>query len=308
MAAAEHGLNYLTDHFERADGLYRTLVAADGSPMDDTAWLYDQAFVLLARAAQFGASPGRDQLRADAGRHLRAIRAAMSHSAGGFREAGDHPFQANAHMHLLESALAWREVDSDPAWSELAASIVDLALDRFIDPQGGFLREFFDADWRPAAGDDGRLVEPGHQFEWAWLLERWARATGSDRAHKAALTLFQRGREGVDAARSVAVDALSDDLTVTSPRARCWPQTEYIKAALLLAESAPMADATAYRTYAAQGAAGLWRYLETSAPGLWRDKQGADGRFEVEPAPASSLYHIVGAVLALAPYTQGARP
>ena len=38
---------------------------------------------------------------------------------------------------------------------------------------------------------------------------------------------------------------------------------------------------------------GLWLYLTPS--GLWLDKLGADGVFEMEPAPASSLYHIVAA-------------
>ena len=28
-------------------------------------------------------------------------------AGGGFRENGPHPFQANCHMHLFESALAW---------------------------------------------------------------------------------------------------------------------------------------------------------------------------------------------------------
>lgn len=50
---------------------------------------------------------------------------------------------------------------------------------------------------------------------------------------------------------------------------------------------------------AVESAAALWRYLETPVPGLWRDKQAADGAFVDEPSPASSLYHILGAVMAL---------
>ena len=304
--AADHGLNYLNSHYRRADGLYRTSVAVGGASVDDSAYLYDQAFILLAGATLFGLSPDRADLRTDALQHLSDIRSVLTHGAGGFRETGDHPFQANAHMHLLEAALAWREVAGDPVWTDLARSIVDLALDHFIDADGGFLREFFDADWQPAPGEDGRLVEPGHQFEWAWLLERWSIASGSDRAHDAAVTLFEHGRKGVDEIRGVAMDELSDDFSVRSARARCWPQTEYIKAALLLAESASPTEAHEYRACAAQGASSLWRYLDTPAPGQWRDKLDADGRFEIEPSPASSFYHIFGAVLALAPYVQAA--
>ena len=44
---------------------------------------------------------------------------------------------------------------------------------------------------------------------------------------------------------------------------------------------------------------GLWKYLETDVPGLWRDRMNPDGSFIEEPAPASSFYHIVGAILDL---------
>jgi mannose-6-phosphate isomerase len=40
----------------------------------------------------------------------------------------------------------------------------------------------------------------------------------------------------------------------------------------------------------------LRRYFETSLNGLWYDKMTFDGRLVDEPAPASSLYHIVCAI------------
>ena len=51
----------------------------------------------------------------------------------------------------------------------------------------------------------------------------------------------------------------------------------------------------AHSAAAAQRA--LWRYL--TPDGLWRDKLLEDGRFIDEPAPASSLYHILVACLQL---------
>jgi mannose-6-phosphate isomerase len=44
---------------------------------------------------------------------------------------------------------------------------------------------------------------------------------------------------------------------------------------------------------------GLWRYLQTPTIGLWRDSALPSGGFVDEPAPASSFYHIIGAVQAL---------
>ena len=214
----------------------------------------------------------------------------MRHPAGGYREHGDQPFQSVPHLHLLEAALAWLEAGGGGGWEGLAAEIVDLALDRLMDPDGGFIRGAYREDWSPTPDDGGGPIEPGQQFEWAWLLARWARLTGGSRAEAAARRLFAVGRRGVDPARDVTVDALNPDLSLRSSGARLWPQAERLKAALILGEDAE----------ALAAARSLWRYLDTETPGVWRDKLTAEGAFIDEPAPATSLYHIVAAVDQLA--------
>jgi mannose/cellobiose epimerase-like protein (N-acyl-D-glucosamine 2-epimerase family) len=47
---------------------------------------------------------------------------------------------------------------------------------------------------------------------------------------------------------------------------------------------------------AIEAAAGLKLYLSTEIEGLYRDRMKEDGSFEIEPAPASSLYHIICAI------------
>jgi mannose-1-phosphate guanylyltransferase/mannose-6-phosphate isomerase len=290
------------DRFEatsrRPDGLYRTRVSTAGEALDDTASLYDQAFALLAfsAAAQAGVQPERMTARAQA---LREALAALVHPAGGWREDAGHPYQANAHMHLLEACLAWEALEPGGVWSMMADEIVGLARGHFIDPEGGFLREFFEADWSPAGGEAGRLVEPGHQFEWAWLLTRWGRTRKDGWATGAAQRLYEAGLRGVDAARGVAIDELDDGLAVRSGRARLWPQTEWLKAALILGGNIPDGQA-------AKALKGLRQYLEPA--GLWRDKQEPDGRFVDEPAPASSLYHIASAWVQLRQSMQAGLP
>ncbi|RYG09934.1 MAG: mannose-1-phosphate guanylyltransferase, partial [Caulobacteraceae bacterium] len=273
----------------RPDGLYRTRVGKDIGVLDDTPWLYDQAFALFAfaNAAAAGVEPQTMSVRAH--RLLTALGALRVE--GGWREAGDQPFQANAHMHLLEACLAWEELEPDGPWTAHADAIVALARRAFIDADGGFLREFFDAEWKPAPGDDGRLVEPGHQFEWAWLLTRWSRLRNEVWASDAAKTLYRVGAKGVDPQSAVVVDALNDDLSLRSSQARLWPQTERLKAALSLAEGAVGNERAAFLRDAHAALKGLMRYLEPT--GLWRDKLQPDGVFVDEPSPASSLYHIM---------------
>jgi len=230
------------------------------------------------------------------------LEAAYQHDRRGFTEAAtEHPFWANPHMHLLEAALAWMEVDADPVWSALAERIARLALSAFIDPQSGALREHFGPDWRPAAGPAGRIVEPGHQFEWAWLLRRWGVARGRPDAIAAAARLFEVGAGfGVDRGRGVAVNSIKDDFTALDRSARLWPQTEWIKAAVILADAAEdKTERDHLLSEALAGCEGLMLYLDTPVLGAWRDKLQPSGVFIDEAAPASSLYHIVGAVRAL---------
>lgn len=272
------------DHFfrrtRRADGLFMAILDPAGGPVDPTAYLYEHAFVLLAMAAL-----GEDAPALDLRRRLESFR----HEAGGFREAGQRPFQANAQMHLFEAALAWEAAGGDAGWAALADELADLALSRFIDPAAGALSEFFDAEWRPLAGPAG-LIEPGHQFEWAWLLERWGRARARPEGAAAARRLFEVGRRGFDARRNVAVDALTDNLAVRDAGARLWPQTEHLKAALALGDHAA----------ALQGANGLAAYLDTPIRGVWRERMRADGSFVEEPSPATSFYHLFLAIRELA--------
>lgn len=296
--AAEHGLDFFLSRYARPDGLFATLVSAEGAVLDDTPMLYDQAFALLAMAAVARIAPDRQDIRDRARRHLDSL-SLMRAPVRGFVENGPWPYQANAQMHLLEASLAWFETTGDEAWGALADEIVALALDAFIDPGGLFLREVFDPSWRPAAGDDGRLIEPGHQFEWAWLLMTWARLRPGRDLSAVVTGLMRAGERGVDPGRGVAVDALWDDLSVRDKRARLWPQTERLRASLACLGRDGGVDDGRLEQAAVESAAALWRYLETPVPGLWRDKQAADGAFVDEPSPASSLYHLLGAVMAL---------
>ena len=102
--------------------------------------------------------------------------------------------------------------------------------------------------------------------------------------------------KGVPAARAVlagtvetAVNALWDDFSVRDGAARLWPQTEHLKAAVVLGDEAQ----------ALRAARGLAQYLDVPARGVWRDKLKADGSFVDEPAPATSFYHLMVAIQAL---------
>ncbi|HEY2751417.1 ROK family protein, partial [Phenylobacterium sp.] len=233
---ALRGFSAFIDRHRLADGTFANLVREDGCILDSTAPTYEQAFALLAMSSITALKGAPPNMEADALRLLDTL-APRRRADGGFAELGVRPFQANANMHMLEAAMAWETTGRDKTWAAVSDDIATLAMSRFIDPDAGVLREFFDEDWRPLRGEAG-LIEPGHLFEWAWLLHRWGARRGVAHAHAAARKLFTLGKRGIDESRKVAVNSLWDDLSVRDASARLWPQTEYLKAALALGETA----------------------------------------------------------------------
>lgn len=271
--------------------------------VDDSFDLYNQAFALFSFAQIAKFLPERREQAFEAASDLiNYLVDNYRHPEAGFREANPDrvPLCSNPHMHLFEACLAWEETSDDPAWSDLADELAELALTRFIDPVTGGLREFFALDWSPMPGDKGKVIEPGHQFEWAWLLARWGNNRGDAGALIAARRLYDIGwTYGIDESRGVAFMSLNDDFTVRDPIARLWGQTEWIKAAVALAQISTGVERSSYLADVPDAVLALQTFFQDVPDGLWRDKLSPDGTFIQEPAPASSLYHIVCAIAEL---------
>lgn len=291
--ASRHGL---TEVMARKcdDGLFRSR-PDEVLPFDGMGLVYDQAFVLLALAADLAAFGDRGQAR-HANALLEAI-APFAHPHGGYAEAPGlaEPLFANPSMHLFECFQAWVRTTGDARMSRLAAGIAGFARQRLIDPSTGAIAERSAADWGPSASAAERFVWPGHLYEWAFLLLDWPAADAATRA--AALGLIEVAEaRGVDHDRGVALFALDETLAPLDRGARLWAQTERLRACA--------------RAAAETGDGGLWdaaleavgaldAFLDVPTPGLWRDWMSADGGFVEEPAPASTLYHITGAIAEL---------
>jgi mannose/cellobiose epimerase-like protein (N-acyl-D-glucosamine 2-epimerase family) len=290
----KHALDYFVTRYQRSDGLFRTLVAADGSPLDDRALLYDQAFALLAfNVAAAGGEPRAKRERQSLELHARVMKS-MKRAGQGFESGvpASLPLQSNPHMHLFEASLAGCEVCSDSSvWKPLSDEIAELALSKFVDAETGALREFFDEQWKPAPGIPGRIVEPGHQFEWAWLLLRWGGAKNA-RARAVALKLIEIG-ETHGVRHGLVTNSLLDDFSAHDASARLWPQTERLKAAAIAAR---LTGEAKYFSMTVAAADRLMRYLDCPIPGLWYDRIDPQGNIVDEPAPASSFYHLVAAI------------
>ena len=289
--AAQHALTYLAQHFLAEDATVVSVVDVDGKVSDASFDLYNQAFGLLALAhahRAFGEGAG---WRARGIALRTALVTSYAHPMGGHLErSGRAPQRSNPHMHLLEAALAWIAVDDDPAWRAMADRLVELCLDKFIRSSSGALHEFFAADWSPSPGLEGRICEPGHHYEWAFLLDRWARLTNRATPDPVSRLIEFADTHGLDPGRGVAINAVLADGSVQDPVARLWAQAERIRAYVVVRRDADQI---------AGAIEGLQRFLATPVQGTWYDQLAPDGRFVIEPARATSLYHIVGAITEL---------
>lgn len=282
----------------RADGFFVHRLDAGGSHLDPRADLYDQAFVLFALGTA-GATLERSDCFDAAESLLDRIEQNWGHPAGGFAEGeivDQRVRRQNPHMHLFEAAQALHRGSGRERFGELGHRIADICHRHFIDQESGALLEYFDDALKPAAGLDGRRVEPGHCFEWAWLFERLAQQGWSEGLQISDhLTSFVR-RTGIDPVRGVAVNEVLTDGSVHDAKARLWPQTERIKAAVIRFNRT---GDQAERLEVIDACEGLELYYDVPVLGLWRDKLRADGTWVDELAPGSSLYHISCAIAEL---------
>jgi len=234
----------------------------------------------------------KDEVRSRALEILAILERDYKHPVAGFEEANPPraPLCSNPHMHLFEAMLAWEKQDHDGPWSALADEIAGPALSCFIDGGNGGLREFFAHDWTPYEGKKGRIMEPGHQFEWGSLR-------GNDEAIRKAKRLFELGEEhGICPRRKVALMSLYDDFSVRDGLARLWPQTEWLRAAVRFSSVTDGEERQRYLASGLSAIGALQPFLDRPVKDLWFDKWPADRPMLDEPAPASTFYHIVRAI------------
>jgi len=305
QAPARQGLTYFDRVYRLDNGFYGALATAGGAMTDESFDLYNQAFAILSFVYTAKAFPETTTEMAErASAMLARLKAGYAHPEAGFEEAVPRrvPLCSNPHMHLFEASLACEAQTGfdEAAWRALSDEIAGLCMHRFIDATSGGLREFFNGDWTPFDGEKGRIMEPGHQFEWAWLLARWGERRGNADAIAKAHRLFEIGEQyGICPTRKVAIMALHDDFSVADPLARLWPQTEWMKSAARLAVLSSGEQKEHYLQSVLDACAAFDVFLKVPVAGLWRDKLSAEGVFVEEPAPASSFYHILCAIYEL---------
>lgn len=263
----------------------------EGRVLDGTAELYDHAFVLFACGWWHRAS-GDPEALVWAHRTLDFVEARLRHPRIGFLDAsaGTGWRSQNPHMHLLEAALVLYETSAHPRFAELACELATLFSTRFFDPRTGTLGEAFTDALSRAPGEIGRVVEPGHHFEWAWILAWHQRALGEPTAEAARALVAFAESAGVDPVTGVTFNAVRDDGAPVDRGSRTWPNTERLKGHIALFE---LDGTDPSRALDQTTSLLLERYLAHRPAGTWMDHFDGVGRRVATTIPSATLYHLV---------------
>lgn len=300
---------FLNQHAKKGDAEagYVHSLTASGQQLDQKLDAYDFAFFLLSCAYRYQSFSDLQALD-QANKILQQIELQFRSAPGGWME-GDYtsPYRRqNPHMHLFEAFLALYQVTKDGKWLAKAGQIYTLFETVFFRADQGILLEYFTDQWQPLPGTQGMLVEPGHMFEWVWLLRWYQQLTGTPVDHYCE-TLYQNGLKlGLEPGSGLIYDEVLPNGEPVKNTKRLWPLTELIKASLAQAKAS--SDST-YKVQAEQKAALaielLFRfYINPDVTGLYVDQLDENNKVCVADAPASTLYHLMVAGLEARAYCQ----
>lgn len=269
----------LQRHFHDAEhGGWFYSIDADGKPLDRRKDLYTHAFIIFACAHYWAKS--RDSLVESTLNAALSVVAERFATADGLYEAsldedwadlGSGPLQ-NPLMHLAEAFLATLAVREDDEASDALVALSEAMQEHFIDPQHGVMLE------KPRGAVDN-WFEPGHQFEWFYLLETSPLLKGTA-LHGSLERAFGFAEErGV---KDGAVLAMLDPQgNVRDATQRIWAQAEYLRALTLRADGAARIPA--------QLAVLRKQFLHE---GGWYECRDTEGKVSRSDMPSTTPYHL----------------
>ncbi len=295
-AIAARGFENMLNHACPDDGVRGCVhhLGDDGSVLDDRRDLYDQAFLLLACASRWQAAKD-DRALSLAQNTITFLDRELSSPHGGWLESDkkELPRRQNPHMHLFEAFMALFRATHEERYLDYARHILSPCFEAFFNKASGVLFERFTEDLQHRVAQ--HRIEPGHMFEWVWLLNSYEALAREDLKTVRSSLYSQGAHFGVDINFYGFVNNEAD-INEPAKRAakRLWPQTEYLRASLVQAASGDIQA----RDCAASIVNGMFlSYLRVEPLGLWIDEFDGHGAPIAKDVPASILYHLLEAVI-----------
>ena len=199
------------------------------------------------------------------------------------------------HMHLLEAALLAYQSWGLAEDAALAHELVALFDSHFMDAETGCVIEDFDASLTPHP-ERGHYCEPGHHYEWVWLLW-WYEGLfpGGRNLSPLRRTLLDFANQyGLDPEYGGVFNALSLTGEMQEGDKRIWPVTEALKAnAIMLCE---VEDRDAIKAVLGHLVRILARgYVHKR--GFWTETLNRDLSHQTDIMPGTTPYHLYFGVM-----------
>ncbi|MCU1749154.1 AGE family epimerase/isomerase [Pseudomonas sp. 6D_7.1_Bac1] len=283
----------LQRHFHDAEhGGWFYSIDAYGAPLDQRKDLYTHAFILFA-CAHYWAKVREPLVESVLNAALEVVAQRFATGDGLYEASLDRDWSSlntgplqNPLMHLAEAFLATLSVRDDAPVEAALNALCKAMQKHFIDPQHGVMME------KPLGAVDN-WFEPGHQFEWFFLLESSTTLRGST-LHASLTRAFTFTEQlGVDQ-QSGAVRAMLDLELDGRPRdetQRIWAQAEYLRALTLRPGSETLLER---QLHALQQ-----RFLHT---GGWYECLDRDGTVSRRDMPSTTPYHLATCYRGLTEY------
>jgi mannose/cellobiose epimerase-like protein (N-acyl-D-glucosamine 2-epimerase family) len=284
----------LQSHFHDAEnGGWFYSIDPQGAPLDRRKDLYTHAFIIFA-CAHYWAKVREPLVESVFNAALTVVVERFADGTGLYEamlgedwtSLSTGPLQ-NPLMHLAEAFLATLAVREDAA---TVGALDDLVLgmqERFVDNAHGVMLE------KPLGAVDN-WYEPGHQFEWFFLLDSSSRLRGSP-LHASLTQAFAHAEaQGVDPQTGAVVAMLEVDGKVRDGTQRIWAQAEYLRALALRpdSEAALGRELRALQT----------RFLHASG---WNECLDSAGQVSRSDMPSTTPYHLATCYIGLAEYFRG---
>lgn len=293
-----HFRNLKAQFYVPASGGWRFSIDDQGQPADGTYDLYATSFVIFALTHYYRATRDEDA-------HHLALETLkfIDHyfrmpGLPGYAEALDHHLKPipklrrqNPHMHLLEACLFASDVWSNDLFKTVADEMVGLFVAYFYDPAINALCEWFTDDLQPDP-DKGDIVEPGHYFEWVWLLKKHAAKTDDPHIYDAICyrLLDWANTHGWDTQFGGIYDEIKTDGTVVGSTKRIWPFTEALKANALMLMDHPAVKQARKDRIAEMVRIFRDKYIEER--GFWTERLNRDLSPATDYMPGTTPYHV----------------
>ena len=282
------------------------LLSQEKVVVDKNADLYDCAFFLLAYAWRFRVFGDTTALK-KAELLINSIESWLRADYGGWTEGtyAHDTRRQNPHMHLFEAFMALYESTYNAKWLGYAGEMLSLFESRLFDADYQVVREYFTVNWLPHP-QKGHIVEPGHAFEWVWLLDKYSSLTGKPLKHYYEPLYNNAKKHGVfslNTGHQTIVNSVDLNGERIDSSQRLWPMTEWIKASLVMAAHNPSIPSFTIDTVNAITSL-MTCFSHPNLAGHYVDKLNAQQEIIDDSMPASTLYHLVTAHQTLHAYME----